>query len=313
MRSCALTTPVVVASRDPGTARQFAAQFDCAATDYEELIARDDVDAVYIPSPPAVHATWARAALLAGKHVLTEKPLAADFVRAREIVALARERGRVLRENFMFLHHPQHESVREILRAGQLGELRSFHGAFCIPPLPDTDVRYRADLGGGALLDVGVYPLRAAQFFLGPSLRVAGATLRMGASGVDLAGQVLLVSETGVLACLEFGFQHSYASRYALWGSTARLVLDRAYTPPADHAPRPRLHGQSGTEELTLTPAHQFELSVASFARAVREGRTAASPAESVWCDDAVETVALVDEIRRHAVRIHDSGEGSWK
>jgi NDP-hexose-3-ketoreductase len=161
--------------------------------------------------------------------VLCEKPLATTRENATELTELAARRGLALRENFSFEHHSQHTKVRQLLAEGRFGTPRTFTASFCIPPLPPDDTRYNAALDGGALLDIGVYPLRAAQLFLGPDLTVAGATLRIDERlSVDLAGQVLLVSADGVFATLEFGIQHSYGSRYSLWGSSASIALDRA-------------------------------------------------------------------------------------
>lgn len=196
------------------------------------LLERDDIDAVYISLPPSLHGEWAARALHAGKHVLVEKPIATTAAEARAVVTLAEDRDLVLRENFMFLHHPQHDAVAALMAEGRLGGLRSFRGAFCFPPLPTQDIRYVPGLGGGALLDAGVYPLRAAAMLLGPGLRVAGATARVRQSdGLDLSGQALLVSPSGVLASVEFGFEHAYGSSYSLWGDGAKLTVGRAFTP----------------------------------------------------------------------------------
>lgn len=299
------TTVTWVASRDPEKAKRFAAEFDCGATDYAGLLERDDVDAVYLPLPPSLHREWGSAALRAGKHLLTEKPLAASVADAEELVRVAVAHRRVLRENFMFLHHPQHATVRALLDAGRIGTARMLHASFCIPPLPPSDIRYVPQLGGGALLDVGVYPLRLAQLLLGTDLRVAGASLREDpVRGVDVGGQALLVSGSGVLASLDFGFEHGYGSRYAVWGSTGRLLLDRAFTPPPDHQPVLRVEEQDEVEELALPPAAQFECSVASFAEAVLAGRSAADPEEATWCTAAIGTVQLAHEVRQRAIRV---------
>jgi dTDP-3,4-didehydro-2,6-dideoxy-alpha-D-glucose 3-reductase len=303
LRSHPDTTVTWVASRDPEKAKRFAAEFDCRATDYDGLLERDDVDAVYLPLPPSLHLHWGARALRAGKHLLAEKPLAASGADAAELVRLAAAHRLVLRENFMFLHHSQHATVRRLVAEGRLGELRSLHASFCIPPLPDSDIRYAPALGGGALLDVGVYPLRTALLFLGGGLRVAGASLRLDpARGVDVGGQALLVSPAGVPASVEFGFQHAYGSRYTLWGSSARLVLGRAYTPAPGWQPVLRIEEQDHVEEITLPADHQFERSVGAFAAAVRAGRAAGDAEEAAWCAAAAETVRLADEVRRLAV-----------
>lgn len=113
---------VAVAGRAAKKAARFAQQFDCAAEeDAESLLERTDVDAVYVSTPTALHRHWTETALQAGKHVLVEKPIGVDAAEARSQCALAAERGLALRENFMFLHHPQHARVRELVADGRVG------------------------------------------------------------------------------------------------------------------------------------------------------------------------------------------------
>jgi dTDP-3,4-didehydro-2,6-dideoxy-alpha-D-glucose 3-reductase len=293
------------ASRDPAKARRFAERFDCAATTYDALLEREDVDAVYLSLPAALHEPWGSRVLRAGKHLLVEKPAATCAADVARLVRLAAELGLVLRENFTFLRHSQHARVRQLLASGRLGALRSLSAAFCFPPVPDGDIRYVASLGGGALLDAGVYPIRLAQLLLGDDLRVAGATLRYDpVRAVEVAGQALLVSADGVLACLEFGFQHAYGSQYSLWGSAARLHVDRAFTPPATWQPVLRLEEQDHAERYVLPCDDQFAGAVASFADAVRTGRTAHHPDEAACARQSIRTMELVEEIQRHAEKV---------
>jgi predicted dehydrogenase len=297
---------VALAGRSADKAERFAAHFGCAAeSGFDALLERPDVEAVYISLPTALHHAWAAKAIRAGKHVLVEKPVGVDAREARELCALAEEHGVVLRENFMFLHHPQHSFVRDLLEKGRLGTLSSFHAAFCIPPLPADDIRYASDMGGGALLDVGVYPLRAAGLLLGPGVRVAGATLRTRATdGLDLSGQALLVSPSGVLAHIAFGFEHAYASTYALWGDRARVTVDRAFTPPPAYEPVVLLEEQGHQERFTLPAADQLGCCLASFAAAVRAGGADSAREEAGLRHDTVAAMELVEAVRREAVRV---------
>ncbi|MCX2731043.1 Gfo/Idh/MocA family oxidoreductase [Saccharopolyspora sp. NFXS83] len=286
-----------VASRSAEKAERFAAAFGAEPCGYVELIERPDVDAVYLSLPNMLHHEWARRALLAGKHVLCEKPLTGDPSTTEELIDLAAERGLVLRENFAFLHHPQHARVRELMADGRLGAIRTLSVAFTIPSLPSDDIRYNAALGGGSLLDLGVYPLRLAWLLFGDGLSVAGAALRVDERlGVDVAGQALLVSRGGVFVDLQFGFQHSYRCRYEVWGSTASLSLDRAFTPPPEHRPAIVVEEQDHDERFFLPPAHQFRLSVSSFADAALRGAVASE--EERWLTGALETARLVEDVR---------------
>lgn len=290
-----------VASRDPDKARRFAGHFGCAAADgYEDLLQRPDIDAVYVPLPTGLHAYWVSRALAAGKHVLSEKPLTWDRATALDLVEQARKAGLRLMENYMFLHHSQHATVRGLVAEGRIGEPRVFSASFGIPPLDAADVRYAPELGGGALLDVGVYPLRAASYFLGPELDVIGSVLRLHPTrGVDVAGHVLLATPAGVTAELSFGFEHSYRSWYGFWGDRGRLGLDRAFTPPPARQPLVRIDSQDHAEELTLPADHQFRNIVEFFARSIAEGGDVDRRFEAI-----THQAGLVDRVRSAAVRI---------
>ena len=281
-----------VASRELAKAQAFSREFGGEAVEgYQRVLARDDVDAVYVPLPSGLHAEWVRAAIRAGKHVLAEKPLTTDLAETEDLVSLARSADVVLRENFMFVHHSSHQRVRELLDGGVLGELRSFSATFTIPARPAGDIRHRRELGGGALLDVGAYPIRAAQLFLGRGLTVVGAALHEDESlGVDIGGAVLLRRDDGVTAHLTFGFDHRYTSGYRLLGSVAELSAEHVFTPGADHRPVIRVDGQERHEEHVLPVQDQCSNAVKAFVRAVREGpRTD---------DSIVAQAALVDRSR---------------
>jgi dTDP-3,4-didehydro-2,6-dideoxy-alpha-D-glucose 3-reductase len=289
---------IAVASRDEARASAIAARFRCdPEVGYAALLRRDDVEAVYIPLPPALHATWVRAALLAGKSVLAEKPLAIDGAQAAALLELADVSGLVLMENVMFVHHHQHAVVREMLCSGAIGELRAFHAWFTIPRRPDHDIRYQPQLGGGALWDVGVYPVRAALHFLGRELAVAGAVLTRGAGRqVHTSGSVLLRAPDDCLAHLTFGLEHSYRSACEFLGSDGRMIVDRAFTPPADYRPVIRIDRQSGSEDVVLDPDDQVANTLLAFTRAVRGG-----PAPDT--EDCLRQIELLDQVRVQAAR----------
>lgn len=273
---------VAVASRDPDKADANARAHGCRAVHgYEALLADDEVDAVYLPLPAALHAEWIEAALLAGKHVLAEKPMTTSRAETARLVSLAARRRLVLMENVMFVHHSQHGVVRSLVADGAIGELRSFRAEFTIPHQPEGDIRYQPALAGGALRDTGVYPLRAALHMLGADLRIAGAVLTdPHGYGVDTAGAVLLTTPSGVVVHLAFGMDHGYRNTYEICGSDGRIVVDRAFTPPADLRPRLRVEHRSAEREVELPGDDQVTNTVAAFADAVRRGGTPAEVSE---------------------------------
>ncbi|MEU5611537.1 Gfo/Idh/MocA family oxidoreductase [Streptomyces sparsogenes] len=291
-----------VASRSEAKAARFADAFGCAAVHgYDALLAAPDIDAVYLPLPPMLHAEWIERALRAGKHVLAEKPLTADAAGTERLLRLAADRGLVLLENLVFPHHAQHAAVRKFLADGAIGEVRDVAVAFTIPPRPEDDIRYRPR-GGGALLDMGVYPIRAALHYLGPEAEVVGAVLRsQAATGVVVAGRVLARTPAGVTADLAFGMEHSYRTSCEFAGSAGRLQLDRVFTPPPDFPPVVRIERQDGREEVVLPADDQYANVVRHFVHAVRTGTPAQAEAEA---EATLRQARLVGEVESRAVRV---------
>jgi dTDP-3,4-didehydro-2,6-dideoxy-alpha-D-glucose 3-reductase len=292
-----------VASRTAARAHAVTARFGGEPVEgYPALLERPDVDAVYLPLPAGLHHTWIRRALEAGKHVLAEKPLTTSEAETRDLVGLARARGLVLMENFMFPHHRQHETVRALVADGAIGEVRSFSASFRIPARPPGDIRHRPELGGGALLDVAGYPIRAAQLFLGSALEVTGASLR-GLPGmeVDIGGELLLRRADGVGALLGFGIADFYESGYRLHGSLGRLSVTHVFTPPANHQPVVRIDRRQRREWIELEPDDQYHRAVAAFVDAVRSG----TPVDH---DPVLTQARLVDQARQLADRWAEGG-----
>lgn len=288
------------ASRTGEKAGRFAERFGGAAVPaYEELLRRPDVHAVYVPLPAGLQAEWIGRALDAGKHVFAEKPLSTEQADTARLFAKAEERGLVLKENAMFLHHSQHAAVDRFVAEGAIGTLRGFTGAFTVPPLPAPNIRNHADLGGGALLDVAIYPVRAALRFLGPALQVVGATLRED-GGVVRSGSALLVTPEGVWAQVTFGMEHAYRTDYTLTGSRGCLRLDRAFTPPPARQPVIEVTRQDHRERFTLPADDQFAAVVDAF---VREVRGEAEEQQAASVEESLQVAGLIDDIAARAVR----------
>ena len=285
------------ASKAESVARQFGAE---PITGYQALLDRDTIDAVYVPLPIGLHATWIERALRAGKHVLGEKALTGSYEDTARLTGLAHAGGLCLTENFMFLHHPQHRTVRQWLDAGEIGDPRVLNAAFGIPPRPPDDVRRQRSLGGSALLDIGVYPVRTALLYLPEPLQVLGAVLHMDTeTGVDVGGHALLRGDDGATAELSFGFRHAYRSSYEIWGDRGSVRVGRAYTPRPDESPVVCLDRQDGTSERVAAPAHDQAVSMlADFAESALTGRGRVSQAS-----DAVRQAAMIEKIRSVAQR----------
>ena len=158
-----------IASRSTSKARALAARIGAPRSfgSYEEMLASDEIDGVYIPLPTSMHVEWTRRAIEAGKHVLCEKPIA---LKTKEIDALIRARdasGKLVSEAFMVTYHPQWAKVRELIAKGAIGDLRMIDAAFTYYNTDARNMRNRPELGGGVVPDIGVYPVVTARFVTG--------------------------------------------------------------------------------------------------------------------------------------------------
>ena len=192
-----------VASRDRAAAAAMAARFGAGRVHrtYGELLDDDAVEAVYIPLPNALHAEWTMRAAAAGRHVLCEKPLATGLAEAQRMVDACEGAGVVLAEAYMASYHPRTEAWLEACRGGELGELISVDTVFSFPLSDPTNHRWQPEMGGGALLDVGVYTL-APLLALGADPVLSDAAARWAPSGVDAStfgrfrlGELILLSQ----------------------------------------------------------------------------------------------------------------------
>src|SRR5262245_41491828 len=195
---------VAVAARDSVHACAFAATngIPRALSSYNDLIEASDIDAVYIPLPNSLHCEWTVRALDAGKHVLCEKPIAANAREAERMAEAAARNGRVLGEAFHWRYHPLAARMKEIIASGEIGPVRRVEVLFCIPFLVPGDIRYRLDLAGGATMDVGSYTVSIARF-LGGEPEVVEAEARLSSPGVDRWMRAELRFPGGVTGAVE--------------------------------------------------------------------------------------------------------------
>jgi D-xylose 1-dehydrogenase (NADP+, D-xylono-1,5-lactone-forming) len=224
-RGSALTDFSAVASRGNDRAERFAAEHGVvhAFGSYEDLLASDVVDAVYVALPPSLHAEWTVRALEAGKHVLCEKPFVlteADAVRAFDTAEAA---DRLLVEGFMYRLHPQTELLEKLLAEGVVGDVRLVRTALSIATA-EGDIRRSRSLGGGALHDLGGYCLSATRLVAGEPLQVYAEAV-LDDDGVDLVLGATLRMPAGVIAQLDVGLLHTRRDELEVVGSDGTLVV----------------------------------------------------------------------------------------
>ena len=233
---------------------------------FDQLLERDDIDAIYVPQPPALHFKWAMKALGAGKHVLVEKPSTTCFADSQKMVKTARDKGLALHENYMFKYHSQINEIKRLIASGELGELRLIRANFGFPMRAQNDFRYNKALGGGALLDAGGYTVKLATELLGPSIKVDSAQLN-GKTGyeVDMYGSASLSNDDGLICQVGYGMDCQYMCSLEIWGSTGRLFTNRIFTAPVGYKPTVLIEKGAEKKELVFTEDSSFAHSIEAF------------------------------------------------
>ena len=264
---------VGVASRSPDRAIDFAKRFKIRNyASYEELLGAQ-IDAIYIPLPNSLHYEWIKKSLNNELHVLVEKSMTCELVQTIELNALARSKGLVLIENFQFRFHSQMTFITNFINSGRLGELRNVRSCFGFPPFPDKDnIRYQKQLGGGALLDAGAYPIKITQLFLGRDIFVAGGSIAFTSSKeVDTWGSAFIKQVSGDLTSqIAFGFDNFYQNNLELWGTKGKVTATRIFTAGPGVRPELKVESVDGEEIIILPEDNHFLNMLNYFANCIR-------------------------------------------
>lgn len=261
---------VAIAARDGERATAFAADFGIprAYSNYTALLADPEVEAVYLALPNSLHAEWSIAALQAGKHVLCEKPMATTLADGLAMVAAAQANRRLLMEGFMYRFHPQTITVQRLLADGVIGEVQQVRGSFGFLLDDTTNIRLNADLGGGALYDIGCYPLSYARMVFGSQPRTASAFVNGAPIDFSLSG--LLRFDGDRHATITCSFRSAWNQRVEIIGDAGWIHLERPFNPPSEQATAIAVArgGRHVTvETITIPPADHFQLEAEGFAR----------------------------------------------
>jgi predicted dehydrogenase len=295
---------VAIASRELSKAKRAAEALGVpkAYGSYEELLADSAVEAIYNPLPNNLHVPWSIRAAEAGKHVLCEKPLSVTADEARGLLAVRDRTGVKIGEAFMVRAHPRWLRTRELVRAGRIGQMRVISGSFSYFNGDLANIRNMPEHGGGALLDLGCYPVTLSRFLFGeePS-RVMGLVDRDPEAKTDRLTSAILEFPSGqaVFTC---STQLAYHQRMALMGTTGWIEIERPINPPNDQSSRiliddnPSDPSGAGITSETIDACDQFTIQGDLFSRAIREGGEVSVPLE-----DSIHNMRAIDAIFRSA------------
>jgi D-xylose 1-dehydrogenase (NADP+, D-xylono-1,5-lactone-forming) len=266
-RESSLVEVIGVGSRERARAEAYAQErgLERAYGGFDELLADPDVDAVYIALPNALHVEWAVRALEAGKHVLSEKPLTRDPREAERAFDAAERAGRILMEGFMYRHHPQTKRLVQLVRDGELGELRLVRSHFSFTLERPRDVRWDRDLGGGSLLDLGCYCTNLMRTLAGEPERVHAEQITA-PSGVDVRFAATLRFADGALGHFDCAFDLPRRIGFEAVGSDGSATMLQPFA--EDEVTLEVRRGDELVSSETET-ANRYGLEVDNFARAI--------------------------------------------
>ncbi len=293
---------VAIAARDPARAEDFARTHgvERVLASYADVLADPEVEAVYNPLPNALHGPWNLAAVAAGKHVLSEKPFAADAAEAAEVRDAAHRAGVTVVEGFHHLYHPVMRRVLELVDSGELGDVVSVEATIAMLPPGDGDPRWSLELAGGALMDLGCYGLQTLRHLAPwtggePVPDAARAGEHAGAPGVDEWLDADLRFPSGATATVRCSMVHpdrDFSLRVV--GTRGEVTAPAFVEPHRDDRVLVRTPAGARTEHLGTRSSYTYQLE--ALTAAIRSGTPVPTDA-----DDAVATMTLVDRCYRLA------------
>jgi predicted dehydrogenase len=287
-----------VAARDPERARAFAKKHGIpqAHAGYEAMLADPAIDAVYNPLPNSLHAPWTLKALAAGKHVLCEKPFTSNAAEAEQVEQAATRAGKVVMEAFHWRYHPLAERMRTIAADGTLGRIEHVETWMCIPLVLPGDIRYRLELAGGAMMDVGSYTTHMLRTLAGEEPEVTRAEARLSSPGVDrwMTADLRFPSgHTGRMTCSLFSSTLLRVAAYVR-GDRGEMRVLNPVAPQFYHRLKVVTARGRTIERASREPSYLFQLR--AFAAAVLRGEPIHTPPR-----DAVANMRVIDAVYRRA------------
>ena len=238
---------------------------------YKALIESKEVDAIYLPLPPALHYKWAKLALENGKHVFVEKPSTTCLTDTDSLIEIASKKGLALHENYMFIFHDQLKALDDIVKSGEIGDVRLYRISFGFPLRAKNDFRYNKALGGGALLDAGGYTMKYANYLLGETAKVVTAQVNnIDGFEVEMFGSCTMVNNEGITAQLAFGMDNDYKCEVEIWGSKGTITSNRILTAPEGFIPTYTIKKNQDFETRNLPADDAFMKSIQRFVCCVK-------------------------------------------
>jgi len=300
MRRSERCTVTAIASRDPSRAAATAAELGIPRHhgSYQDLLDDPEVEAIYIPLPNHLHGIWTLRAAAAGKHVLCEKPFAMTSAEAQQMVDACQSAGVLLMEAFMYRFPPLWLRTVELVRGGAIGELDAIQAFFSYRNVDPEDIRNVPEFGGGALMDIGCYPINVARMMFGTEPSAVTAVVRRDPRfGTDTLTSAVLDFD-GRHASFTCSTQLEDDQRVHLIGTDGRLLVEIPFNLPSDRPTRliraagGRPPVAPGIEVIEVPPANPYTAQCDAFSAAIRDGSPVPVPPS-----DAVANMVVIERV----------------
>ncbi len=299
-----LIDPISLGSRTLERAQKAAERwgFKKAYGTYQEVIDDPDVEAVYISLPNSIHAEWIKRCVDVGKAVLCEKPIAMNAVEAADALEYAEKKSVLAMEAFMYRFHPQWIKAREVLNAGEIGEIMSIHTIFSFFNNDPRNIRNQRDLGGGVLYDIGCYAISSARFLLNQDPDRVFADIKYDAvTNVDTLCSAIM-DFGGSKASFTVSTRMAPRQKVSVFGSKGSLEIIRPFNAHPDVPLLLVINDGSSQREVPCGPADQYRMMLEDFTQSLRNGDTASIPGS-----DSIVNMKIIDAVFR------SGGSGGWE
>jgi len=269
---------------------------------YEELLSTPEVEAVYIPLPNHLHVPWSIKALEAGKHVLCEKPIAMTAAEAQKLLDTAEKYPALkIMEAFMYRHHPQWQQARQLVEDGKIGDLRTIQSFFSYHNVDPDNIRNKAEIGGGGLMDIGCYCISLSRFIFGTEpQRICGIMEYDPKFKTDCltSGMLEFDQGTSTFCC---STQLAPYQRVNIFGTDGRIEIDIPFNPPPDQPSKIKYQHGNEISEIFLDICDQYKIQGDLFSKAVLDDSPVPTPLA-----DAVANMQVIDAL------IQSARDGIW-
>jgi NDP-hexose-3-ketoreductase len=270
------------------------------STSLEDANQKFKFDCVYISTPVGVHKDLIIQSAKLKKHILCEKSIVSNYLDSLNIIEICKENRVALFECFMYQFHPQHEIIRQLIGAGEIGTPLHVQAWFGFPPINKSDFRYSSNLGGGATLDAGSYTVHFARNFFREEPIEVFSILENENHEIDIRGSVMLNFGKSRTAHCVYGFNNFYQNNYAIWGSEGKITLSRAFSLPAEVSSNLIIEKKGfESKSINMPKVDHFQIQIENFITGYNSETT-----RELWYDDIKAQALVISKILKSNIKL---------